>query len=1377
MVNLFDCVFILVLYYVIIIFKTNFVHRKILNTMKLYLFFILVFLFSTASAVEKIRFSKIGLEEGLSNSTVVDILQDMKGKLWVATYNGLCLYDGYEFVVYHHNDDDSLSVESDVVRSLDIDSEGRIWVGTSNSLSVYNSGLDNFENFIYTYNDKPMDIWDIVCLDKNDILVATDAGLKVFNSVSKSFYDVSLLGKFPDIRPRTIRKFGENVYIGAYEGLYVYSLKSKEVRAILKGDFSLHMILSILELSKSELWMGTEGDGLYRINPINGEYTIFNNKNSGISSDYIRSLSSDMFGCLWIGTLNALNIYNQKNDSFTIYNSENTNDGSLSHTSVRSLYKDMQGGMWVGTYFGGLNYYHPLSQRFTNIRNIPYYNSLSDNVVSCIVEDEDLNLWIGTNDGGINRYNPEKDKFVHYTVNDGLTSNDIKAIYIDSAGQKIYVGSHALGGLDVIDKRTGKISNYRPGNEMQTGRGIYGIQPVKNGKELVCASVTGSIVSFDINTKEFKRLKYCDGKELEKRIVTIYKDSLERLWVGTIEGVRVYEIKDGILKNCNILPQDNILDRTHVNVITKDSRGHILLGTRKGLYIFDEKQSVLKNYTVNDGLPNNVVHGILEDDDNNIWISTDRGLSCYNPSEGQFRNFTDIDGIQSNQFTPYSYCKSKSGKMYFGGINGITVFNPSVFPTNPFIPSVMISDLQIMNKSVRPDDNTGVLTKHISETKNITLKSDQTMISLYFTVADYISGKHNQFAYKLEGLDDDWVYTDNNKRSASYSNLAPGNYCFMVKASNRDGVWNDNPTKLYIKVLPAWYATWWAKLIYVMSFIGISVLVFRYFWMKKSMRIQLEMERVDKERIKEVNEMKLRFFINISHELRTPLTLIIAPLADLLRNITDKAALAKIKYINTNANRLLYLVNQLMDYRRAELGVFKLKVKKQVLDDTVSRIYRYYETLAVSSGIEYRLENMLEGKEVLCDTNYIELILNNLLSNSFKYTPSGGSIVLKVKEENGRLLFEVSDTGQGIPVEKQKFIFERFYQVDNNHVGSGIGLSLVKRLVELHHGSITFNSALGEGCTFFVNLPSLENAYTKDEISSTEGIVDDNEQVYSTNSQEMYLASAENHETEEFSQEETSPADEKKSVILVVEDNIDIQNYLADGLSGMFDVIRANNGKEALEVLENQSVNLILSDVMMPLVDGIKLCRDVKRNIKTCHIPVIMLSAKTEVKEQLEGLKVGADDYISKPFYMEVVLTKIRNILRTYSLAIEHYSQSTDVEPDKLALNPLDKEFLEKAVAVVKNNLDSIVFSADLFASEMNMSRSTLHLKMKAITGESTTEFIRKIRLSEACKLLKEGKYTITEVSEMVGFNTPAYFATSFKKYMGCMPSEYVKKG
>ena len=512
-------------------------------TMKLHLFFILSFLFSTISAIEKIKFSKIGLEDGLSNSTVVDILQDNKERLWVATYNGLCLYDGYEFMVYHHDDDDSLSIGSDVIRSLDIDSEGKVWIGTSSGLSVYNSALDRFSNFVYT-NGTANGVWDVVCLDKNKVLVATDTGLKVFNSVKNVFEDISLLAKFPHIRPRTIRKFDDKLYVGAYEGLYVYSLKEKVVKPIINGDYSLHMILSILEVSDSELWMGTEGKGLYKINPINGEYKVFNSKNSRLSSDYIRSLSLDMFGHLWIGTLNALNIYDEKNDSFSIYNSENTNDGSLSHTSVRSLFKDRQGGMWVGTYFGGLNYYHPLSQRFTNIRNIPYYNSLSDNVVSCIVEDKDFNLWIGTNDGGINKYNTLKDKFVHYTVKEGLTSNDIKSIYIDSVNQKVYVGAHASRGLDVIDIKTGKISNYRPGDEMQTGRGIYGILPMKNGEELICGSVTGSIVSFNIRTKKFKRLKYDDGKDFEKRIVTVFMDSLERLWVGTIEGVRVYEIKD-----------------------------------------------------------------------------------------------------------------------------------------------------------------------------------------------------------------------------------------------------------------------------------------------------------------------------------------------------------------------------------------------------------------------------------------------------------------------------------------------------------------------------------------------------------------------------------------------------------------------------------------------------------------------------------------------------------------------------------------------------------------------------------------------------------------------------------------------------------------
>lgn len=528
--------------------------------------------------------------------------------------------------------------------------------------------------------------------------------------------------------------------------------------------------------------------------------------------------------------------------------------------------------------------------------------------------------------------------------------------------------------------------------------------------------------------------------------------------------------------------------------------------------------------------------------------------------------------------------------------------------------------------------------------------------------------------------------------------------------------------------------------------------------------------------MKEVNEMKLRFFINISHELRTPLTLIVAPLQEVIGKITDKKILSKLKYVSDSANRLLHLVNQLMDYRRAELGVFRLKVKKIMLHAVLQNIYQVYAGLAESKQIDYRLDSDLEGRDVWCDEKYIELILNNLLSNAFKYTSAGDCIVLRARETSGNLLLEVQDTGAGIPVEKQRLIFERFYQVDQEHVGSGIGLSLVKRLVELHHGTIELESKPGEGCVFSIVLPALETAYASEEI---ENVAQEGSETYhySTNTSEMYLMDAGGDRIEAGESVEPEEVEEgKKSCVLLVEDNADIQEYLSEGLSAYFRVLRANNGKEALEILEeNEEVNLILSDVMMPVMDGIKLCRQVKRNLKYCHIPLIMLSAKSDVKDQLEGLQTGADDYIPKPFLLEMVVAKVRNLLRTYRQAVEHYSKSMEIEPEKVALNPLDEEFLRKAMEAVKRHLDDISFSADAFASEMNMSRSTLHLKMKAVTGESTMDFIRKIRFGEACKLLKEGRYNVTEISEMVGFNTPSYFATSFKKYMGCLPSEYVK--
>ena len=526
----------------------------------------------------------------------------------------------------------------------------------------------------------------------------------------------------------------------------------------------------------------------------------------------------------------------------------------------------------------------------------------------------------------------------------------------------------------------------------------------------------------------------------------------------------------------------------------------------------------------------------------------------------------------------------------------------------------------------------------------------------------------------------------------------------------------------------------------------------------------------DKEHQEEINQMKMRFFINISHELRTPLTLILTPLQEIINKISDRWTRNQLEYIQRNANRLLHLVNQLMDYRRAELGVFELKAKKGNAHQLIQDNFLFYDKLARHKKITYTLHSELEDKEVLFDANYLELIVNNLLSNAFKYTESGQSITVTLKEENGWLLLQVSDTGIGIPINKQGKIFERFYQIESEHVGSGIGLSLVQRLIELHHGRIELDSEENKGSTFSVYLPQDLSVYKPSELASNNE-QNEEEQVYSTNSKAMYFI-----DTEKVENESVESGDKKRGTILIVEDNNEIRRYLNNGLADLFNTLEAGNGEEALEKLKDNEVDVIVTDVMMPVMDGIKLCKNVKQNIRTCHIPVIILSAKTDIKDQMEGLQMGADDYIPKPFSLAILTTKIQNMMRTRRRMLDKYAKSLEVEPEKITFNAMDEALLKRAMAIVEKNMDNIEFSTDEFAREMNMSRSNLHLKLKAITGESTIDFIRKIRFNEAAKLLKDGRYTVAEVSTMVGFNTPSYFATSFKKYFGCLPTEYIKK-
>ena len=1184
-----------------------------LKKIVIYLFFLCLGMHSAFSETpEQITFSYISINEGLSQSTVFSIDQDKRGNMWFATYDGVNKYDGYAFTVYQHNEDDPNSIANDISRIVKTDSQGRVWIGTRDGLSRYDEEKDIFQNFFYEKNGKHLQVNGIEEISPEQLLISTPEGLIMFDIKESKFIDDSFSTAMHKTIASTLYRQGDQIYIGtSTDGLYTYSITQKTFEKVIP-ILGTKQIQAILQQSPTRIWVATEGAGLFLINPKTKEIKNYLHSPSNpksISSNYIRSLAMDSQNRLWIGTFNDLNIYHEGTDSFASYSSNPVENGSLSQRSVRSIFMDSQGGMWLGTYFGGLNYYHPIRNRFKNIRNIPYKNSLSDNVVSCIVEDKDKNLWIGTNDGGLNLYNPITQRFTSYTLQEdesarGIGSNNIKAVYVDEKKSLVYIGTHA-GGLSILHRNSGQVENFNQRNSQLVNENVYAILP--DGEGNLWLGTLSPVVRFNPQQLFFTTIqKHKDAPPgVSKQITTLFRDSHKRLWIGGEEGLSVFKQEGLDIQKASILPVSNVT-KLFTNCIYEASNGIIWVGTREGFYCFNEKDKQIKRYNTTNGLPNNVVYGILEDSFGRLWLSTNRGISCFNPETEKFRNFTESDGLQSNQFNTASYCRTSVGQMYFGGINGITTFRPELLLDNPYTPPVVITKLQLFNKVVRPDDETGILTKNISETKSITLKSWQTAFSIEFVVSNYISGQHNTFAYKLEGYDKEWYYLTDS-RTVSYSNLPQGTYQFLVKAANSDGKWNPIPTALEIIVLPIWYKTWWALLIFFATFAGFITFVFRFFWMRKSMEAQLEIERRDKEHQEEINQMKMRFFINISHELRTPLTLILTPLQEIINKISDRWTRNQLEYIQRNANRLLHLVNQLMDYRRAELGVFELKAKKGNAHQLIQDNFLFYDKLARHKKITYTLHSELEDKEVLFDANYLELIVNNLLSNAFKYTESGQSITVTLKEENGWLLLQVSDTGIGIPINKQGKIFERFYQIESEHVGSGIGLSLVQRLIELHHGRIELDSEENKGSTFSVYLPQDLSVYKPSELASNNE-QNEEEQVYSTNSKAMYFI-----DTEKVENESVESGDKKRGTILIVEDNNEIRRYLSNGLADLFNTLEAGNGEEALEKLKDNEVDVIVTDVMMPVMDGIKLCKNVKQNIRTCHIPVIILSAKSDI--------------------------------------------------------------------------------------------------------------------------------------------------------------------
>ncbi len=1312
-------------------------------------------LFAGAGVADAFRmpyFSHLSVEDGLSQSTVFSICQDSTGFMWFGTMDGLSRYDGYEFRVWRHTPADSASISSDIVRLVYSDGSGRIWAGTVNGLSLYDADSDSFRNWAVG------EVGGIAEAEGGELYVAAGGQLMIFNPETLQWRS-GLLGG--GVLPTMLCRDGNTLWIATDgAGLFRLDIVDGEVRKV--PEFASEKPINSIFAYGETLWIATEGDGLWCLS-LNGKSCTSAERftgGDGLPSNYARSLSADDSGRIWVGTYGGLGIL--EDGVFNSVRSDTFQEGALSQSSVRSICRDNQGGMWLGTYFGGLNYWHPLRNHFSSIKRQRHYSSLNDDVVSCLAEDGNGYVWIGTNTGGVNRWDSSSGTFRYWMLKSGdgsfPESNDIKALWADDAAGKVYVGAHA-GGLSCISMTTGVVTRFDSKSPSSAERllDVYSIVPEPSSSRLWLGTLSG-VRLFDRRTGEIYVPEFSDSAKSSAMASAraLMLDSSGHLWAGGGSGLMVYSVSDDRLSLCREIAAPSGL---YVHSFLEVPGKSVWVGTREGLLCYGLSDGTWNHYTVEDGLPSNIVDGLEADEYGMIWVSTDMGISRFNPYTSSFRNFTVEDGLSGSQFNPSSSLRRSGGEILFGGINGITMFRPELFSGNPYSPQPVITGFRLSGKYASENVRFNV--------PEIRLSHDRNSFSVSFSVPDYLSGHHGTFSYILEGHDEDWTETCSS-RTASWSNLPHGEYFFRLKSANSDGKWCDSETTLKIVVRPVWYMTLPALIVFAfmaaLAFVALYLLIVR----KKDRQKKDELAEQEAVHQEELQQMKTRFFINISHEMRTPLMLIVNPLSEMIARCNDMWMRRQLKYLDRNARRLLHLVNQLIDYRRAELGVFRLSVRPEPVMKIIRENWSYYEVLAQKKKLKYRLESSVGDASALVDAQYLELILNNLLSNAFKYTASG-SVTLSAELTPEDLVLKVADTGSGIPKDRQEQIFERFYQVERDNIGSGIGLSLVQRLVELHHGKIEIDSEPGKGSTFTVHLPQSSGAYSAEELGGVQ-------EMHSSNARERYILDSEEIDSSEPADGASPVQEETGGLLLIVEDNEDIAAYLRDSLSDGFEIRLARNGEQALAAVNDSLPDLVITDLNMPVMDGLKLCSRLKQNVETSDIPVIVISSSTDSKDQLAAFRAGADDFMSKPFQLSILQNKIRNMLRTRARVMDKAAKSSELESGRAGLSAYDEELLAKAAAIVGKNMDNADFSTADFAAEMGMSRSNLHLKLKALTGESALDFIRRIRFKEACRLLKDGRYSISVISDLVGFNSPSYFATCFKRYMGCLPTEWGKR-
>ncbi|PTQ93983.1 signal transduction histidine kinase [Mucilaginibacter yixingensis] len=1334
------------------------------------------------SQAQSRNFRTISVDKGLSQSTVYTIIQDTLGFIWMGTQEGLNRYDGETFTVYHPVEGDPQSLQSGFIKSTFIDHKGQLWIGGDRGVSRYDYASDKFVN--YQHSRKPGDWFISAIAEGNDhkIWVGSSVGeLFVLNPASGKMSSFNMEGVAMGIKYiYKILNFHGDLYFATNLGLFKLPAGQADLQRINIGSYSSTSLNDIF-VDGTFFWIATESNGLLRYDTETKQIVQYQHQPGAAQSivdNTVRALNKDGEGNIWVGTFRGLSVLNPQSGAIDNYYHHATNPYTISQNSVRVIYRDKQQGMWLGTFYGGVNYYHRHDIKFNLLNQNTGKTSLNDQVIDVIKEDAKGNFWIGTNDKGLNYWDRKAGTVKYYSYREdggqGLSSNNLKAIEYDNSGH-ILLGTHNAG-LDILDPATGNVKVFRyKENDAASLSGDMVYSLLKDHQSRIWVGTRSGLDQFYPEKNNFRRI-YIDaaGKRLTSDELTfLMEDSRHRIWIGTTNGVNQFYPDQMLFAGF----PGTTLSNEVVNCIAEDQQKRIWIGTRDGLNLFDETGKTFITPKQRPDFLKGAIYGILPDDEGNLWISTNRGLARFNPDTRNLQWFDIKDGLQNNQFNSYAAFKAQDGMMLFGGINGISYFYPSAIKQYPLKLHVAFTGLEVLNKPVAVNDGSGVLDQHIDAAGELQFKHDQRQFTIYFNTFNYISANRTRYLYRLKGFDVVWQHTDNIPK-ASYSNLQPGSYVLEVKAIGPDG--ESSPVRtLAISVLPPWYNTWWFYLISLIVLAIAGYVAFRMVVERLQALQQLKIERMERDKVNSINKIKMDFFTNVSHELRTPLTLILAPLEQLMNKpVADKQLNKQFKMMFYNAKRLYHLVDQLFEFRKTEMGTRKLKVGGGDMVSFIHEVYASFKILSDRNEIRYQYVSTEPKLTFLFDKDAIERIMFNLLSNAFKYTPKGGEIRIELSKIDNSAVIKITDNGKGIEQVHLDKIFDRFYQVNGGemNLGSGVGLAFTRQLVELHHGTIQVESAYGHGSTFMVKIPMDEQLYRND-VEAANKVYDLS--ITQTEQEWEVLPEFDTDEPEEQLNEAEQVTDQlvkDRERLLIVDDNYDIVSYLTQAFSANYDVLTAYDGAQALKVLEEHPADLIICDVMMPELDGLHFCKRVKKNIQTCHIPVVLLTAKTETSQQVKGLEMGADDYITKPFSITILEAKVQNILRSRKRLKEYYSSSTEVVPENIALNTLDEEFLKQAISIIEANLSEPDFSVDKFSREIGMSRSNLYLKLRAITGESATDFIKRIRFKKAVEFMQTKQYTIAQVAYMSGFNSPSYFSTAFKQYYDCMPTEYLAR-